>query len=315
VPALLVAALAAGCMSTAPTGRLLDADAIRVMNGNAGEATYRLAPGDRISVKLFFDNALSEDVTVRPDGRISLQLVGDVAAAGRTPGELAAALTQAYATALRTSADRYSLAVGERISIKSFYHDKLNEDVVVRPDGKVSMQLIGEVQAAGVTPESLAADIRERLKPFVDAPDVAVIVREVRRPDVTVIVRESAGQRVFVGGEVKQPGVLPLHDGLGVLAATYLAGGSLETAQLANVILLRREGAAAPVAYSVDARAILAGEVPDVALRPFDVVYVPKTNAAEAAAWLRQNIYNLLPSQFLATLGYQINPQVKLETK
>jgi protein involved in polysaccharide export with SLBB domain len=311
---LLTLALLTGCASHQPMGRLLDREGIIALNGSAADAPFRLTPGDRVAVKFFYNKELNEEVTIRPDGKISLQLVDEVMAAGRTPEELGRLLTLAYAKAFGTNSDRYLLGIGERVSIKSFYHDKLNEDVVIRPDGKISMQLAGEVQAAGVSPNQLAATIAERLRSFLDAPDVSVIVRDFRRPELSVIVRESAAQRIFVGGEVKQSGVLLLHGGLGLLAATVQAGGVLDSARLEDVVLLRHDSASEPTIYSINLKSILQGETMDLALRPMDVVYVPKSAAADAAATIRQRIYNLLPSQFMFSMGYQLNPQVQIKT-
>lgn len=313
--AATLAAVAGGCAGLAPDLKPLDGPQIAALNGRAAEIPYRLAPGDRLLVKFSYNRDMNEEVVVRTDGRISLPLVGEVPAAGRTPEELTRALTAEYGKSFGTDPQAYVIGIGERLSIKSFYQEKLNEDVIVRPDGKISMQLAGEVQAAGVTPAQLAAAIIERLRRFVDKPDISVIVREFRRPDLSVMVRESALQRVYVGGEVRQAGVLPLHAGLGLLGATLQSGGALETASLDNVMLIRHHGLAQPETYAVDVRGILQGRTPDVALRPLDVVYVPKTVAAETAAALRQNVYNFIPPQFQAVLGYQLNPQVEVSSR
>lgn len=304
---LLAAAVVAGCAALEPAGTVLDGEAIAAMNGQSPDGRYVLAAGDRIAVRFHYNQELDEEVGIRPDGRISLPIVGEVMAAGRTPQELGRELTDAYGRSFGAAGDRYVLGIGEKISIKSFYHDKLNEDVVIRPDGRISMQLVGEVQAAGVTPDQLVAAITQRLKKYVDSPEVAVIVRSVRRPDLSVVVRESASQRVFVGGEVRQAGVQALHGRLGLLAATLQAGGLMETARADGVVLLRHTGSGEPAIYSVNLNRILEGGTPDIVLRPLDVVYVPRSAGAETAAALRQNIYNLLPTQFQAVLGYQYN--------
>ncbi|CAN5170137.1 hypothetical protein BH11PSE9_BH11PSE9_20510 [soil metagenome] len=330
--ALFGAALAAGCATQELPGKPLDRDGIIALNADAAPAQYRLTLGDRISVKFSYNKELNEDVTVRQDGRISLQGVAEVLAAGSTPEELSRELTRAYSQAFGIQAQgalaassvdasspsppAYVMGIGERISIKSFYHDKLNEDVIIRPDGYVSMQLLGDVKAAGITPSQLAAVINGRLKTLIEAPDIAVIVREFRRPELSVIVRESAAQRIFVGGEVRQAGTQSLTTSLGLMAATLQAGGALESARLEQVVLLRKNQATRePAIYSIDLRSILRGESPDITLKPLDIVFVPKTVAAETAAALRQNIYNMLPSQFVFSLGYQINPTVDVQSK
>lgn len=303
---------------------VLDRETILALNSSAAaRPPYRLTAGDRIAIRFFYNKDLNDEVTIRPDGRISLQLIDEILVAGQTPTELSRALTEAYARSLGIPAarvgapesynpsDTYVLSVGERLSIKSFYHDRLNEDVTIRPDGRISMQLAGELQAAGVTPAQLTSAIIERLKKFIATPDISVIVREFRRPELSVIVRESAGQRIYVGGEVKQPSVIPMPDRLGLMAATMQAGGMLDTARAENVVLLRHDGTAEPQVYAVNLRAILDGQTPDVALRPLDVVFIPKSELAELGVNLRQ-IYALLPPNFVFSLGYQINPQVQV---
>jgi len=84
-----------GCSHSA-TGR-----AVLPQNSAAPAKEYRIQPGDQLDIKLFYNPELNEQLTVRPDGRITLQLVNDVLAAGLTPAELTAVLTKAYATELR----------------------------------------------------------------------------------------------------------------------------------------------------------------------------------------------------------------------
>lgn len=307
---LLILVFLTGCAT--PIGQLLDRQGIIDLNGSPADVSYRLGPGDRIGVKFFYNKELNEEVLIRPDGKISLQLVDEVMAAGKTPEELARSLTLSYTKAFGMASDQHVLVIGERLSIKSFSHDMLNEDVVVRPDGKISMQVVGEVRAAGVTPNQLSAAITERLKRFLDVPDISVIVREFRRPELSVILRESADQRIFIGGEVKQAGVLPLQGRMGLMAATLQAGGVLESARIENVVLLRHDKADEPSVYLINLKSILQGETTDLTLRPMDVVYVPKTAAAQAATTLRQ-IYNLLPATFGWQVGYQINPRVDVQ--
>jgi protein involved in polysaccharide export with SLBB domain len=101
--------------------------------------------------------------------------------------------------------------------------------------------------------------------------------------------------------------------GLALLGATMQAGGTLDSARLNNIVLLRRSEDNEARMYSVNLRQILSGETPDIQLKPFDVVYVPKSASSEVAAALRQTIYNLLPNQFIFSLGYAINPQVEVK--
>ena len=101
-------------------------------------------------------------------------------------------------------AEEYRIQAGDLLDIKFFYNPTLNEQVTVRPDGLISLQLIKSTEAAGLTPEQLT----DRLKKEYSA--------QLKEPDIAVIVRSFAAQRVFVDGEVAKPGTGPLdgaHDG------------------------------------------------------------------------------------------------------
>ena len=88
----------------------------------------------------------------------------------------------------------YVIHAGDQLDIKFFYNPELNESVVVRPDGKISLQLIDEIQAAGLQPAELDQKLTD------------LYSRELKKPVLTVIVRSFTGQRVYVGGEVMPGG-------------------------------------------------------------------------------------------------------------
>jgi polysaccharide export outer membrane protein len=91
----------------------------------------------------------------------------------------------------------YRLQIGDKIAVKFYQNPDLNEEVEVRPDGIISLQLIGDVRAAGVSPEALAARLAQRYK------------NELAKPKISVIVRQFSGNQVYIGGEVARQGVVP----------------------------------------------------------------------------------------------------------
>ena len=105
----------------------------------------------------------------------------------------------------------------------------MTRSVPVRPDGKISLPLLNDVQAAGLTPAELAAQITASLKKFVTAPQVTVIVTAIN------------SQRVFIIGEVLRPGAFPLLPGMTVLQALSSAGGFTQFASLGKIYVLRNE--------------------------------------------------------------------------
>ena len=115
----------------------------------------------------------------------------------------------------------YQLQPGDVLDIKFYYASDLNEHVKIRPDGKISLQLIGELDVASLTPQDLDSLLRERY------------ARILVNPEVAVIVREFAGQKAYVGGEVNSPGVIafdaphpPASPGMGGMAEEV--GGATE---------------------------------------------------------------------------------------
>jgi protein involved in polysaccharide export with SLBB domain len=179
----------------------------------------------------------------------------------------------------------YSLTPGDVLSIKFYHAPELNEDVVVRPDGNISMQLIGDVPAAGLTVDELGAALTARY------------AHELTKPRIAVIVRTLGAYRVVVGGEVGKQGPVPLSDRLTLFSAIQEAGGFLPTAHRKSVILIRREAGGHAQGYEIDTRPIADGDHPDrdVPLQPFDIVYVPRSKIANVDLFVKQYIRDVLP--------------------
>ncbi len=179
----------------------------------------------------------------------------------------------------------YTIQIGDHLGVKFYQNPDLNEEVIVRPDGKISLQLIGEVQAAGVEPGTLQAQIAR------------AYLGELATPRVVVLVREL-GAQVFIGGEVKTPGAIPLTANLTLVQAVQQAGGFLETAHLSQVVLIRRDAAGQLTGHAIDVRPIIGGleASEDVPLQPFDLAYVPRSKIADVNLWVKQYISNNLPT-------------------
>ncbi len=138
----------------------------------------------------------------------------------------------------------------------------LSRTLPVRPDGYISMPMTGDVLAAGKTPTELAEEIKERLKPYV------------QEPRVTVIIREVNSSRIFVTGEVTNPGAYPLRGRVSLIQAIALAGGFTDFANSDGIVVIRTDdkGGQIPVRYS-DLISPDGGQ--DVILRPGDTIVVP----------------------------------------
>ena len=177
----------------------------------------------------------------------------------------------------------YVIQPGDELDIRLFYNPELNETVTVRPDGKISLQLLDDVQAAGLTPADLDRVLTEKY------------ARELKQPVVTVIVRSFSGQRVYVGGEVNRPGLIDLTTGMTALQAVINAGGFRETAKPENAIVIRKGLDERPVPVRVDLNEAIYGKNrAEFQLQPYDIVYVPKTFIAKANKFVNEYIQQLL---------------------
>jgi len=189
----------------------------------------------------------------------------------------------------------YVLQPTDVIAVKFFFNPELNEEVAVRPDGKISLQLIGDIVAAGRTPADLADELTQRYR------------HELANPKVSVIVRQLGTPPVYVGGEVGRQGTVTLSRGLTLFQAIQDAGGLLSTAHRKQIILIRRADDGQPVGYSIDIRPVASGQHPegDVPLHAYDVVFVPRSKIADVNVFVQQYVRNMLPvTPGLALTGF-----------
>lgn len=177
----------------------------------------------------------------------------------------------------------YRIKPGDQLDIKFFYNPELNETFPVRPDSKISLQLIGDVNVAGQTASELAAILKERYSTYL------------QNPATTVIVKSFTGQQVFVDGEVVHPGSVDIASGLTAWQAIIKAGGFNETATRESVIVIRQGKDNKPIPYRLDLKSTSLDQ-PQVVfqLQPYDIVFVPKTWIAEADKFASQYIEKLL---------------------
>lgn len=158
----------------------------------------------------------------------------------------------------------YVIGVPDLLRIVVWKHPDLSAEVPVRRDGKISVPLLDDVQAAGLTPEQLKAAIAERLS------------SSIRSPNVTVIVVSADSQRVTVVGGVQQSGPVPLRGQMGAVEAIAAAGGFTDWANTRDIRVIRVVDGER-VSYRVDYRDYLnAKPGSDIVLQPGDVVVVPE---------------------------------------
>ncbi len=162
--------------------------------------------------------------------------------------------------------DEYRIGVGDALSINVWRNEDLSVDVPVRPDGKVSVPLAGDVMVGDKTPEQVAADITERLATFIRDPYVTVIVTDMGSDEYR--------SRVRVTGAVENPLSLPYRQGMTVLDIVLEAGGTTEFASEGGAVLYRRDGERLDIKLN---RILHRGEMDtNFPLQPGDVVTVPE---------------------------------------
>lgn len=146
----------------------------------------------------------------------ALSLVLVACASNKSASEAPPPATSTLAT------DSYHIGVDDIVQVSVWRNPELGITVPVRPDGKISVPLVGDVNAGGLTPQEVAKDIQEKLGAFVRDPQVAVILTDLRSHEYL--------SRVRVTGAVRQPVSLPYRPGMTVLDAVLAAGGVTEFA-------------------------------------------------------------------------------------
>jgi len=180
----------------------------------------------------------------------------------------------------------YTIGPGDVLEISVWQHPELDRIVTVRPDGRMSFSLIGDVNANGLTPAGLDRIITGMLSKYVQKPEVTVIVTGV----------SIKSTQILILGQVARPGAYPMEERLTVLEAVAIAGGYTESAALKRVTVIRQSRAEIPKAIKVNLKKVLTkgDRSRDIILEPGDVVHLPK----KASAWTifdRYFIRGILP--------------------
>lgn len=166
-------------------------------------------------------------------------------------------------TVVEPSAD-YVIGTEDVLGIVFWREPTLSADVVVRPDGKISLPLLNDVDAVGLTPDQL----RERLAKLAD--------RFVDTPQPSVVVRQINSRRVFITGNVERPGMFPLLRPTSVVQLIALAGGLREFADKGNIVIVRNE-AGRQLTFRFDYDRLKSGKnlTQNIDLKPGDTIIVP----------------------------------------
>ena len=198
------------------------------------------------------------------------------------------------AHAVPVLASEYRIQPGDKLSVEFPYNPDLDEQVPVRPDGRISLQMIPEVMAAGLTPSALTDQLTKDYS------------AKLAKPQLTVIVRSFGGHMIFVDGEVNKPGMLTMAAPMTVLDSLSEAGGVKDTANRKQIIIIRRGPGNKPVALSLNMEKVIYGKTADPGLLPGDIVYVPKSSIANVNMWVDQYIRKNIPINADAGVFYNL---------
>lgn len=286
---------------------------------------YKIGVDDLIEIDIWKHPDLSKEVIVRPDGKISYLLIGDIQAAGLTVSELDDVITkkfEVYAKELQEKETggeeeppvrrEYRIGISDGLDISVWKVPDLSAKVIVRPDGKISYPLIGDIQAYGRTLTELDDELTEKLSKYVNDPQVSIMVTtfgEVERkrvtfvtefistfleekPEISIIIRRFGSRKVIVLGEVNSPGIYDLIGNARLLDAIGYAGDFTDLAVAANVFVIRGDITTNPELIKINAWAIirdgnLGNNIP---LENQDVVYVPRSLIGDVKTFI-ESIY------------------------
>ena len=160
-------------------------------------------------------------------------------------------------------ADAYVIGIGDVVEIAVWKNPDLTVTVPVRPDGRVSVPLLGDVQASGMTPFAMKQALSEGFRQYITAPSVSVVIKEIN------------SQKIFVTGEVTKPGAYDLRPHTKLMQALALAGGLTPYAKGRVVVLRDRQGK--DRRFEIDLAGIIKGRHPEdnLVLQPGDTLIVP----------------------------------------
>lgn len=203
---------------------------------------------------------------------------------------------------VHSTTDNYYLRSGDTLDIKFFVTPELDETVVIRPDGKISLQLIDDIRAEGLTCEELDKALTEEYE------------KHLNKALITVIVRNFEGQKVYIGGDVIRPGIIEITGRVNALQAIFEAGGFKDDAKKSKVVIISRGPENQPVIRSVNLKKAIKGKLPEneYLLKPFDVVYVPKTGLAKTDI-IASHIYRIISTRIWRGFTYETGENFQID--
>lgn len=184
-------------------------------------------------------------------------------ASGKIPENSVPAKMQA--AAVNAGTDEYIIGSEDVLAVNIWKEPEMSRTLPVRPDGKITLPLVGDIQASGLTPHKLQDNITSDLRSYVSSPAVTVIVQEVKSLKFNVV------------GEITRPGAYPLHEPMTVLDAIAVGGGLKDFAKGSRIYVLRLNGDGSHSRLPFDYKNVIKGKKlsENVELRRGDTIVVP----------------------------------------
>jgi len=249
---------------------------------------YRLGINDEINVDFYYHPQLNRTVVVRPDGKITLPIKGDFAAAGLKPTELALVIKKTYSDILNepvvtVSVNKYSSKIFELQKAITNAPRGQAKLVTIGPDGNVYLPMLKGIKASGKTIDELRDLINNEYR------------YEFNNLSVSILIERIVGNRIFIFGEIQRPGPIPVDKPMTIMQAVAASGGVLPTGSLEYVKLMYWNEKNEPILRTVNLLNIMNNlKIEDDMIVPNNsVIFVPKTTIAKMNQWVDQYIRQL----------------------
>src|SRR5919106_710976 len=182
----------------------------------------------------------------------------------------------------------YKLVPYDQINVRFTYHPESDPKapISIRPDGQIMLDGVGSIRAAGLTPEELGKEIATQSS------------KRLRNPEVIVTISQFTPRKIYVGGQVKTPGIVQFQGEMTPIQAIFDRGGFTPEAQIDSVILIRNVGDPEPIIGRINVNQGLEQGMPEkVTLLSNDVIYVPMSGIGRADLWVKQHLRDIIPTE------------------
>jgi len=255
---------------------------------------YYLSVSDVLKVEFAYHPDMDRELTISPDGNITMPLKGPVQALGLTPEQLGKKIEELYKPIFidpivtvtmiqyNRTIDRLKIAITTSVRGQS----KIS---AIRPDGYLSFPVIDDVLAGGKTLPELKTILTKQYQAQVD------------NLTITLILQEMKANVVYVMGEVEKPDIYLMDGQTSIAQLISRAGGFKDAAEKSTVLVISRDKQRRPWGRLVDMKKVLYdGDISqDIILNQYDVVYVPKSAIAQANLFVKQYINDMIPSALI----------------